>query len=222
MFRVTENVPDIYVEESRDFQLLARLYDLAFHCSRFSIDSMKYISDAHYCNESILPLLSSKVGFFNDKDLEDRYHRFIVCAFPYIIKNKGSAKSVQQVTNLFSRLVNASFVVTLGNNDITITFESYAPDVVLLREVLSYVKPAGMTLKFELITPIPESASTYAYEDKIKVHTYTTRKHNSNVTTSAKGSFRVPDLRDANSVGFTLSSPAPKFIGKPITSEEKI
>ena len=35
MFRVENNVPDVYVQESRDFQLFCKLYDLAFQGSRF-------------------------------------------------------------------------------------------------------------------------------------------------------------------------------------------
>ena len=106
MFRVENNVPDIYVNESRDFQLIARLYDLAIQSSRFSIDSLVYASDTMKCNEQLLPLLATKLGIFDNLKLTDLQYRQILSAFPYIIRYKGSPTAIQLVLRLFGRMYN--------------------------------------------------------------------------------------------------------------------
>ena len=84
MFLVENNVPDVYVQESRDFQLFSRLYDLVFQSSRFSIDSIPYASDTMHCNDALLPLIATKVGFFTDVNLTNYSHRKVLSAFYYI------------------------------------------------------------------------------------------------------------------------------------------
>ena len=50
VFRIEKNVPEIYVRESRDFQLFCRLYDCVFDGVKFDIDSMLNVLDTHSCN----------------------------------------------------------------------------------------------------------------------------------------------------------------------------
>ena len=75
MFLVRDNVPEVYIQESRDFQLFSELYDLAIQSSRFSIDSLEEATSSMYCNSSILPLLATKVGLFEELNLPDIAYR---------------------------------------------------------------------------------------------------------------------------------------------------
>ena len=70
MFRTENNVPQNYIEESRDFQLLSRLYDLTYNGLRYNIDSMINLNDPMKINEQFLPLLGTKVGFITNKNIE--------------------------------------------------------------------------------------------------------------------------------------------------------
>ena len=54
MFRILDNVPEVYAKQSRDFQTLAVLYDLAFQQVRFNIDSLTSVSSTKECQESVL------------------------------------------------------------------------------------------------------------------------------------------------------------------------
>ena len=45
MFRIQDNVPEVYVEESRDFQLFSRIYDFAFQSCKLRVDSLQYSND---------------------------------------------------------------------------------------------------------------------------------------------------------------------------------
>lgn len=48
--RLQNNVPEVYVKESRDFQLLCRLYDCILNGVKFDIDSMLNITDSKSCS----------------------------------------------------------------------------------------------------------------------------------------------------------------------------
>lgn len=168
MFLVENNVPDVYVKESRDFQLIARLYDLALQSTRFSIDSMDYISDTSKCNNTILPLIGTKVGFFTENKISDDTLRKILAAFPFIIKYKGSIEGVQLVLNLFERITNTKVAIqeTSDSSVILIRFFNYMLNVELLYELLEYIRPVGLIIKVEFKTDV-KYASDYGLSDRI-------------------------------------------------------
>lgn len=173
MFRVENNVPDVYVNESRDFQLFSKLYDLVFQASRFSIDSMEQISDTMHCNDNLLSLIATKVGFFTDLRLTSKADRLILSAFPHIMKYKGSSKSIHLVANLFGRIVNTNVFVEFDRNDnnkVTILFEKYTSNIELLRELLEYIRPTGLLIEFHVLYGIDES-SDYVSNDVVKIRT---------------------------------------------------
>lgn len=172
MFLVEENVPDVYANESRDFQLIARLYNLAIQSTRFSIDSMDYISDSSKCNAMLLPLLETKVGFFTQKNFSDNTLRKIITAFPFIIKHKGSKKGIELVLNLFERITNTkiSYEETTDPNIIVIRFFDYMIAVDLLYELLEYIRPVGMIIKVEFKRDF-NFASDYTVSNEVNIRT---------------------------------------------------
>ena len=47
-------MPQIYINESRDFQLISRLYDVLFSGVKYDIDSMVNILDATLTRDDLL------------------------------------------------------------------------------------------------------------------------------------------------------------------------
>lgn len=171
MFRVQNNVPDVYINESRDFQLFARLYDLVFQSSRFSIDSLEQVSDTMRCNDALLPLIATKVGFFTDLNLTSRADRLILSAFPYIISYKGSFRGIELVANVFERIMNTNVTVIqdeLDKSHVTISFEQYTPDLSLLYPLLEYIRPTGMFIDYTVRTDLDVSTDTYTSYDEVE------------------------------------------------------
>ena len=66
IFRIENNVPDVYVNNSRDFQLLARLKTVLFAAIKHDINSIIFLSNTTYCRDSHLENLSTKLGFFHN------------------------------------------------------------------------------------------------------------------------------------------------------------
>lgn len=175
MFHVENNVPDVYVQQSRDFQLFSRLYDLVFQSSRFSVDSMQHISDTMRCNDTLLPLIATKVGFFTDLNLTTHADRLILSAFPYIIPYKGSLQGVILVANLFERIMNTTVAVSVDSFDksrVWIYFEQYTPNVTLLYSLLEYIRPTGMFINYAVRTDLEKVESDYSFGTQVSHVTF--------------------------------------------------
>ena len=147
MFRLQEHMPDVYVNESRDFQVLCRLYDFLFNGIKFDIDSIININDAFRINERLLPLLAIKEGFFTDVQFDSKTLRYILKAFPYIIKYKGTKKGLELAVNTILKLEASSDVpqITIDENK-TITVITQIKQIehrTALEELLKYVLPIG-------------------------------------------------------------------------------
>lgn len=172
MFRVENNVPEVYIHESRDFQLISRLYDLVFQSSRFSIDSMTHTSDSLRCNENLLNLLSTKVGFFTKSQFTDNIYRSIICVFPTLIKYKGSFSAIILIANLFGRLMNTNVDVTYSSEDgvITIGFEEeLTTNTELLFSLLEYVRPTGVFIEYKYKTKMAPPEESFEPTDEISI-----------------------------------------------------
>jgi hypothetical protein len=148
-FRVQDNVPEIYVNESRDFQLLCRLYDCIINGVKFDIDSMKFLTDTKNCNSRVLDLLKSKVGFYNDKYIFSDDMRKVLEAFPHIIKYKGSKEAVLQTVCLFMKVnrVRSDCKIDFDNDkrEIRIGIKSPVSNYIVIDEIMKYILPTGYT-----------------------------------------------------------------------------
>ena len=64
LLRMQNRTPPIYCEESRDFQLLCRLYDTIVNGLLFDIETITDIINTKNIRSSFLQLLQTKLGFF--------------------------------------------------------------------------------------------------------------------------------------------------------------
>ena len=96
VFRLQNNTPGAYQEESRDFQLLSRALDAMHGSVLNSIGSMPNLNRPRVMYESLLTHHASKVGFFPIRTIDAKVFRYILAAFPYIIKNKGTHTGILQ------------------------------------------------------------------------------------------------------------------------------
>ena len=108
IFRLQENMPDVYVRKSRDFQLLCNSFDAVFNSVKNDIDSITNVVDTRLCSERLLPLLQTKLGFFTNKHLTATELRIVLQAFKYIVRDKGSRTGIREAIEVFLKVANAS------------------------------------------------------------------------------------------------------------------
>lgn len=166
VFRLQDNLPEVYTEMSRDFQLLCRLYDITNIAYKFDIDSIKDITDTNFIDSRLLPLLQTKLGFFSDKQFDNNVLRYILKAFPIMVKNKGSIKGIKQAINVFLKIhkINTNVIIMINDNNvqdpnqaytIQIGIESAFKDTTALTEMLKYILPVGYVSSVFFYTPLP-------------------------------------------------------------------
>ena len=158
MFRLQDRVPSPYIEQSRDFQLLARMLDTIFNGIRFNATMVGKIINTDSCPGELLPLLKTKLGFFTEKKFLDDELREILKAFPYLIRWKGSKKAIESATYLYLRAMKIhteSFVEIEdmdkeGNMSYTIRVHimSTVIDTSILDEIFKYILPIGYRVEY--------------------------------------------------------------------------
>ena len=188
MFRIQDNVPEVYINESRDFQLISRLYDVLFSGNKYNIDSMVNLLDATLAKDSMLQLLSTKVGFFPRIDIDANVLKYIIASFPYILKYKGSLVGIQYAVNAILKAENnpdavgTPHIKVVNKKDpedksideytiyIYTTIDIYNKHA--LSEVLRYVIPVGSdykVLKYFRGIDALEHPTILAQTDKLNV-----------------------------------------------------
>lgn len=103
MIRCQELVPDYYIEESRDFQVLCRLYDYTFNALKYNSDTMMSLTNTKLAKDTVLPLIGDKFGIY---DKHSYANREMLTALPTAVKNKGSLHSVKILLNAYLDSLN--------------------------------------------------------------------------------------------------------------------
>lgn len=154
LFKLEENVPDIYVEMSRDFQLLCRVYDIFVNSNIITQSKIRQQLNIDQIDDKLLKLLAGRLGFSSDNYIPTEVMRSILLQFPFMIKNKGTKVGIEQAIRSVIKQtskVNSVYVsdITIATGEIKVTVESddaSAVDMSYLSNVLKYVIPVGYTV----------------------------------------------------------------------------
>lgn len=154
MFRLQNHVPAVYAEKSRDFQLFCRLYDACFGSVKYSIDSLSRISSTKECDSRVLELLKTKLGLFTSVSANTRELRYLLQAFPTLIRYKGCKQGVEYIkvlyTKMYSGVVPPAVEYDNINYSILLTFQEQPKNDKLLLELFRYVLPTGYTIRYQV------------------------------------------------------------------------
>lgn len=192
MFRVQDNVPEVYVNYSRDFQLFCRLYDIIFTGIRYSIDSMEYLTDSKNYNVEVSELLQKKLGIFNSINVSDKELKYLIDAFPYIIRNKGNVYAIESILRVFQRITadpSTTFTVDYTKfnveHSIQIDVSNNIRHIDLIREVLQFIVPTGYTVTINEVKISPMT-TTIALENITEIEMQP-EEYSSKVTNDTPG-----------------------------------
>lgn len=196
IFRTQNNVPAVYCDESRDFQIFCRLYDAVFNSIKFNIDSIENLTDTSLCQDNVLELLATKLGFFTKETIELYYYRFILQGFVRAVKNKGSITSIRYAVNLFLKMhhivTNVSVWYTeegtvinhtkINDHTIIIGIEAALKNTYILDEIFKYILPVGYGLYIYFYNSINEIETYVNKNEAVLIYV----SHNINSQVRAK------------------------------------
>lgn len=214
MLRLQNNVPDIYVNQSRDFQLLCRLYDCINNGVKYDIDTISKVIDTDFCNSKLLSLLQTKIGFLPDTSFNNDIMRIVLKAFPHIIKDKGSLIGIKEAVYTFFKAYKINTIAKIQIINKTVEeseiVDKYSVeigiragqmfDTTLLEELLKYILPTGYTYNIYYFTELAETNSIGYHKNNI-FGLYVTDKKNAETRNAADNNTFIDRVEGA--VGFT-------------------
>lgn len=184
LFRISEHVPDVYSRKSRDFQLFCAVFDIVFGYLKYNIDSIRNITDTEYCNQKLIPLLQTKLGFYSDISIPSEDLRLILKAFPFLVKNKGSLTGITGALRIFLKVIgsDAEYEVKVLNKvyssdgkyledesyTINISTSEILTNTAVLDQILKYVVPAGYIVKYTYKNT-SDTITKIDYQDKTRI-----------------------------------------------------
>lgn len=226
LFRLQDNAPPYCIEQSRDFQLFCRLFDTITNSIRFDTQSMLNTLTVSKANDRMLELYATRVGFSSSIDIDANVLRYILAAFPYIIKNKGTKIGIEQCIYTilkaensteppFVDIINKAYDSETGiySDSDSYVINIYTPirlfNEAALRELLKYIIPAGYKYNIILYNSTPAEP----------LHQINT----SDLITTIVGPRYIVSsgIRGSNGIGSNYYSDVPKYNTDTITNEEK-
>lgn len=169
LFKLEENVPDVYVEMSRDFQLLCRIYNIFVNSNIITQSKIRKQLNIEQIDDKLLKLLAGRLGFSSDNYIPTKVMRSILLQFPSMIKNKGTKVGIEQaIKSVIKQTSNVNNVqvsdITIATGKINVTVESddiSAVDTSYLSDVLKYVVPVGYTVNVIISQTSANTAVTF-------------------------------------------------------------
>lgn len=174
-FRLENNVPNIYTEVSRDFQLFCKIFNIYLGANLNRAYTVPYILDVDKCDESLLYALANMQGFVTDKYIPPNVLRGICKVFPFCIRRKGTRRAIEVMSQAVlstDRLVykvsvdlvreevgesggsKAVYKIYIQCNTTQIGYIPY------LKEALRFIIPAGWDVYFKLKFPVEKNLYT--------------------------------------------------------------
>lgn len=177
--RLQDLTPEVYTSESRDFQILCRLYDSIFNAIKYDTDSMKYLTDSRYIRSGVLPLLQTKLGFLTKKSLDDSAVRYVLRVFPELLRGKGSLSAIKKLLNMCLKINNIQGDFTISYSDsatvingividahtVIIGLDTILKNTELINEIAKYILPAGFSFYIYFYKSLDTIDNIYMNDD---------------------------------------------------------
>lgn len=146
MIDIIKQTPIEYSAQSRDYQVLARLYTAIFNISKMYTDNLSIWNNNI---DNRLTTLRAKTLNFNAKHSwpEDDLEAVTSC-FKYLIRSKGVLNTIEYCINILMKIQgiygeNLDNQITLNNYIITIRVPGELLTLGILEDLLKYLLPIG-------------------------------------------------------------------------------
>lgn len=155
MIRVRDLVPEVYYNESRDFQTIGRVYEALFNHCKTNADIMRALPISGQSDGKMLRLMAATLGFQGRRDYDDDELRALCVSLIQILRLKGSKSAIVKSVNVMLNahgIDEVPMIVTDPNDSCNylIYVSKRLSDTTLLEDLMDYILPAGFT--YRLIT----------------------------------------------------------------------
>lgn len=170
IFRLDDNVPRIYVNESRDFQMLCRLFTYGINPSKYEVETLHYLNSGMLTNDRLLGNLCEKPGFMDGEEAKGDKLRYITENFAGLVRDKGAEIGILDSIYLYLIMYNLTTAVYLqldkDNFIIRIGIKSTVRDIDILYTILKYIVPIGWIIEIFFYAEL-KVVQGYYYKDTL-------------------------------------------------------
>jgi hypothetical protein len=166
MINIKNQVPNIYYDASRDFQILGHLYEVALNYVKTNVDMLYLLPNGIEEDTRATELLATTLGFKLRRNYDKKQLAALVSIFPQLLKVKGTLAAINLAGNA---LVKASGVPGEFSIDpkelekthvLTIKIPIELSDITLFLDLLPYILPFGIRVSIIRATAITEKQSS--------------------------------------------------------------
>ena len=177
LIKFQDLTPEVYYKRSRDFQYIGRLFDLVLNNAKMNTDIISSLPLNPDMDPRLLDLLALTLGFKSKHEYNTKQLAALCSIFPFILRNKGSKLAIETACNA---LLNAEGItkeasIEISNQTVSIFLPSELSDLNLLKDLLNYILPAGMSCSIvqeAAFVPL-SSATLVSYNDSVVNYTNT-------------------------------------------------
>lgn len=177
LIKFQDLTPEVYYKRSRDFQYIGRLFDLVLNNAKMNTDIISSLPLNPDMDPRLLDLLALTLGFKSKHEYNTKQLAALCSIFPFVLRNKGSKLAIETACNA---LLNAEGItkeasVEVSNQMVSIFLPSGLSDLNLLKDLLNYILPAGMSCSIvrEATLVPPSSTTLVSYNDYVVNYTNT-------------------------------------------------
>lgn len=173
MIKLQNLTPEVYYRQSRDFQLLGRLYDIVLNYTKTNAANLYNLPIGPNMNEQLLNLLALTLGFKPKKNYNAKQLLAICSVLPEILKHKGSMQAILIAVNalLAAEEITQPLDYSIQpKKSITLYVSQKLSDLTLLTDLFEYILPAGISYNLvkenQLVTALE---TTIILEDHVNI-----------------------------------------------------
>lgn len=153
MINLYHKTPQVYYDDSRDFQTIARVLEILSNESKTEIDLIRECPFSKNVDIRLLSLLAKTIGFDNKHKYNESEFRAICSSFVEIMHNKGSMRGIKLTIETFlaAQGISGRYQIIYAGDDIkslTIVLPVNVSSTTLLEDVFDYIMPAGQEYTF--------------------------------------------------------------------------
>lgn len=210
MIRLQDLSPEVYYNQSRDFQFIGRLYDIVLNYVKTNADVIYDIPSPDAAYSDLIDLLATTLGFKARHKYNLNQLKAVCSILHYVLKAKGTLKAIKIVLQalLTSEGIKSLYYCEKSSRDsshLIIFIPVELSSTILFTDILTYILPAGMTYELHKSTIIQVPAA-YSTDSAVSELAFYNDKVNSLIAI-------VPTAEDLSEVNFnTTDENKPGFI----------
>jgi hypothetical protein len=162
MINIKNQLPNIYYDASRDFQILGHLYEVVLNYTKTNADMLYLLPNGIEEDTRATELLATTLGFKLRRNYDKDQLAALVSIFPQLLKAKGTLRAVNLAGNALVKASGVSGMFSSEMNDhvLTVRIPIELSDITLFIDLLPYILPFGIKVSIIRNTVIKREVTT--------------------------------------------------------------